>query len=299
MARELKIGIIGMDTSHTVAFTTLLQGTGTPPEQKIEGMRIVHAMRFPSPFQDEKGQNERQAQMEALGVVMKSTVAELAQGMDALFLEINDPALHLSFFRQVAGLGLPIFMDKPLAADLADGRQIVELAQAKQTKVWSSSSLRYVRKLVAARKQMTAPPTFCNVFGALGKAAAGSDVVWYGCHVTEMLVTAMGVGAVSVTAVEDPAGVVAVVTYPNGRRAVAEYSRGSYTYGGRVQAGGEVLYFDNRGDVLYYNLLIEIKRWLDTGVLPVPLEESLEVQAVMEAVERSLAQKQPIVLAAL
>jgi predicted dehydrogenase len=299
MASELKIGIIGLDTSHTVAFTTLLQGQSTPAEQKIEGMRIVHAMRFPSPFQDEKGQNERQAQMEALGVVMKPTVAELAKGMDAVFLEINDPAQHLQFFRQVAGLGLPVFIDKPLAADLADGRQIVELAKAKQTNVWSSSSLRYVRKLVAARKQMTAPPTFCNVFGALGKASAGSDVVWYGCHVTEMLVTAMGVGAQSVTAIEDPVGVVAVVSYPNNRRAVAEYSRGSYKYGGRVQAGNDVLYFDNTGDVLYYNLLVEIKRWLDTGVLPVALEESLEVQAIMEAVERSLAQKQPIALAAL
>ena len=299
MASDLKIGIIGLDTSHTVAFTQLLQGNDTPPEQRLPGLRVAHAMRFPSPFQEEKGQNERQAQMEALGVVMKPSVAELAEGMDALFLEINDPAQHLPFFRQVAGLGLPIFLDKPLAADLADGRQIVALAQAKQTNVWSSSSLRYVRKLVAARQQMTAPPTFCNVFGALGKAAAGSDVVWYGCHVTEMLVTAMGVGAQSVTAVEDPVGVVAVVSYPNQRRAVAEYSRGSYTYGGRVQAGGDVLYFDNRGDVLYHNLLVEIKRWLDTGVLPVTLAESLEVQAIMEAVERSLATKQAISLAAL
>jgi predicted dehydrogenase len=299
MARELKIGIVGLDTSHTVAFTQLMQGASTPVEQRIEGMRVAHALRFPSPFQDEKGQDGRQAEMEALGVVMKTSVADVAQGMDALFLEINDPALHLQFFRQVAGLGLPIFLDKPLAADLATGRQLVELAQAKRTNVWSSSSLRYTRRLVAARKQMTALPTLCSVFGALGKAAAGSDIVWYGCHVTEMLVTSMGLGAQSVMAVEDPAGVVAVVTYPNGRRAVAEYNRGSYTYGGRVQAGGEVLYFDNTGDLLYYNLLIEIKRWLDTGALPVTLEESLEVQAIMEAVERSLAQKQAVDLATL
>jgi predicted dehydrogenase len=299
MASELKIGIIGLDTSHTVAFTQLMQGPDTPAAPRLQGLRVVHALRFPSPFQDAKGQDERQAQMEALGVVMKPTVAELAKGMDAIFLEINDPAQHLPFFREVAGLGLPVFLDKPLAADLAAGRQIVALAQAKQTNVWSSSSLRYVRTLVAARQQMTAPPTFCNVFGALGKAAAGSDVVWYGCHVTEMLVTAMGLGALSVTAVEDPVGVVAVVSYPDNRRAVAEYSRGSYTYGGRVQAGGDVLYFDNRGDVLYHNLLVEIKRWLDTGVLPVTLAEALEVQAIMEAIERSLAQKQTIALATL
>jgi len=294
MAKELKIGIIGLDTSHTVAFTKLIQGRDTPAEQKVDGLRVVNAMRFPSPFQNEDGQNQRQADMEALGVTMQKTVADLARGMDALFLEINDPALHLDYFRQVAGLGLPVFVDKPLAANVNDARQMIELAAAHKTNTWSSSSLRYVRRLVAAKKQITALPTFCNVFGALGKAAAGSDVVWYGCHVTEMLVTAMGVGAQAVTAVEDPAGVVAVVSYPNNRRAIAEYSRGSYKYGGRIQAGNDVLYFDNTGDVLYYNLLVEIKRWLDTGVLPVSLAESFEVQAIMEAVEQSLAQKKAV-----
>jgi hypothetical protein len=294
MATELKIGIIGLDTSHTVAFTKLLQAADTPAEQRVEGLRVVHAMRFPSPFQDDKGQDERQAQMVALGVAMKPSVAELAQGMDALFLEINDPALHLDFFRRVAGLGLPVFIDKPLAANLADARQILALAAEHKTNVWSSSSLRFVRRLVAAKQEMTAPPTFCNVFGALGKAAAGSDIVWYGCHVTEMLVTAMGCGAQGVMAVEDPAGVVAVVSYAGGRRAVAEYSRGSYKYGGRIQAGNEVKYFDNTGDVLYYNLLVEIKRWLETGAIPVSLGESFEVQAIMEAVEQSLVQKRSV-----
>ncbi len=293
MAREWKIGVLGLDTSHTVAFTKVLQAPDTPPEQRVEGLRVVHAMRFPSPFQDEKGQDERQAQLEALGVTMKSSVRELAEGMDALFLEINDPAQHLPFFRQVAALGLPVFLDKPLAANLAEGREIVALARACKTNLWTSSSLRFIRRLVAARQQMTAPPTFCNVFGALGKAAAGSDIVWYGCHVTEMLVTAMGRGARSVMAVEDPAGVVAIVSYDKGRRAVAEYNRGSYKYGGRIQAGNDVLYFDNTGDVLYYNLLVEIKRWLETGAAPVSLDESLEVQAIMEAVEQSLAQKGP------
>ncbi len=288
MASERKIGIIGLDTSHTVAFTKLLQGDA-PPEQKIAGMRVVNAMRFPSPFQAEEGQDERQAQLEAMGVTMKQTVAELAEGMDALFLEINDPALHLEFFEQVAGLGLPIFLDKPLAANLAEGRKIVEIAKAKGTSMWSASSLRFLRKLEAAKREITALPSFCNVFGALGKAAAGSDVVWYGVHVTEMLVAVMGAGAAKVTAREDANGVVAIVNYPGDRRGVAEYNRGCYTYGGRLQAGNSLAYFDSRGDVLYYNLLLKIREFLDTGVPPVSLAETLEVQAIMDAIETSLA----------
>ena len=88
---------------------------------------------------------------------------------------------------------------------------------------------------------------------------------------------------------EDDNGVVAIVNYPEERRAVAEYNRGCYTYGGRIQAGKGLAYFDNRGDVLYYNLLLKIKEFLDTGVAPVPLAETLEVQAIMDAVESSMA----------
>jgi predicted dehydrogenase len=288
MASELKIGIIGLDTSHTVAFTKLLQGD-VPAEQKVTGMRVVNAMRFPSPFQTEEGQDERQAQLEELGVTMKDSVAELAEGMDALFLEINDPALHVEYFEQVAGLGLPIFLDKPLAGNLAEGKQIAALAEVEGTNMWSASSLRFIRKLVAAKQEVTDAPKFCNVFGALGKAAAGSDIVWYGVHVTEMLVACMGTGAQSVAAREDDNGVVAIVNYPEERRAVAEYNRGCYTYGGRIQAGSAVAYFDNRGDVLYYNLLLKIKEFLETGIAPVPMAETLEIQAIMDAVEASLA----------
>lgn len=288
MADEKRIGIIGLDTSHTVAFTKVMQGDG-PAEQRLEGLRVVKALRFPSPFQDEDGQDGRQADLEALGVRMVTSVAELAEDVDAIFLEINDPALHLPYFEQVAGLGLPIFVDKPWAANLEEGRKMAEIAAANQTDVWSSSSLRFVSRLTAAREAMETPTVFCNVFGALGKAAAGSDVVWYGVHVTEMLVAAMGIGARTVTAVEGDAGVVAVVEYDDNRRAVAEYNRGSYTYGGRMQAGSALHFFDSAGEVLYRNLLVRIKDWLDTGVVPVPLEETLEVQAIMDKVEASLA----------
>ncbi|MCK5801558.1 MAG: Gfo/Idh/MocA family oxidoreductase [Lentisphaeria bacterium] len=284
----MNIGIIGLDTSHTIAFTKVIQGD-VPAEQKIEGLRIVNAMRFPSPFQTEEGQDERQGQLEDLGVVMKSSVAELADGMDALFLEINDPALHLEYFEQVAGLGLPIFIDKPLAANLEEGRRIVEIAKANGTNFWTASSLRFLKSLAAAKQKVEDVPVFCNVFGALGKASAGSDVVWYGVHVTEMLTSIMGVGATAVTAREDANGVVAIVNYGDERRAVVEYNRNCYKYGGRVQAGNQCEYFDNTGEVLYNNLLEQIKAWLDGAEAPVPVAESLEIQAIMDAVEKSLA----------
>jgi len=283
MSDDVKIAIIGLDTSHTIAFANLIQGEG----KRLDGLRVVNAMRFPSAFQTEEGQDERQAQLEGWGVAMKPSVAEAVAGMDAVFLEINDPALHLEYFEQVAGLGVPVFIDKPLAGNLAEGRRIAEVAETNGTAVWSSSSLRYLTQLAAA-KEAIPEPLMCNVFGALGRAAAGSDLVWYGVHATEMLVAIMGTGAKTVRAVEDGRGIVLLVDYGDERRGIVECNRGSYHYGGRVHGKNGVRFFEVGDDVLYYNLLVEIRRFLVDGVIPVPMEESLEVQAIMDAGERSL-----------
>ena len=96
--KEKKIAIIGLDTSHTVEFTKLIQGTGT--DNKIaDGMHVSKAFRFPSAFQTEEGQDERQAILEDLGVTIMLSLEQTVEGVDAIFLEINDPVLHLQYLR--------------------------------------------------------------------------------------------------------------------------------------------------------------------------------------------------------
>ena len=131
MPNIIKLAIVGLDTSHTIQFTKLIQGD-PPAGMKVEGLRVVKAMRFPSPFQSEKDQDGRQAQLEKWGVTVTRSLEEAAADASALMLEINDPALHLQYFKQAAELGKPIFLDKPLAGTFEDGQAICELARKKR-----------------------------------------------------------------------------------------------------------------------------------------------------------------------
>ena len=63
MAKELKVGIIGLDTSHTIEFTKRFQAPDCPKEDKVGGVKVVAAMRFDSPFQKKEGLDERQKQL--------------------------------------------------------------------------------------------------------------------------------------------------------------------------------------------------------------------------------------------
>lgn len=288
MTDEFTLGVIGLDTSHTIEFARLIQGEDDP-KQAIQGLRIRRCMRFPSAFQSEPDQDKRQAQLEQWGVEVTTRLDETVRDVDGILLELNDPAMHLPYVRQIADLGKPVFLDKPLAASLEQGRQIVALAAARELPLWSSSSLRFLDTLTEARN-VVGKPELGSFFGALGKAAAGSDLVWYGVHTVEMLVAAMGTGAARVRACQDNRGIVQTVQYADGRRAVTECNQNAYFYGGRLQSKETVRCFDACGATsLYINLLNQIRAFFLTGTVPVPLAETLEVQAILDAGERSLA----------
>ena len=282
--QDNSIALIGLDTSHTVEFTKLMQH----PEHKIvDGMRATKALRFPSAFQSEEGQDKRQAELEAMGVAMARTIDDAVEGVDAIFLEINDPALHLDYFKKVVGFGHPVFIDKPLAATTEEGRQMAALAAEAGTPIWSSSSLRFIPALAEAKKKIPSP-AIVQTFGALGKAAAGSSLVWYGVHAVEMLVASLGTGAQAVRALEDKHGVRLLVEYPDDRSGLVECLRGLYKYGGRLQSEEAVAFFDSGVGSPYAALMGALRDFVIDGAVPVPFAEAQEVLGILEACEQSL-----------
>ena len=84
------ITMVGLDTSHTVAFTKLIQN---PEDKIVDGMRVTRALRFPSVFQPEDGQDARQAELEAMGVSMAATIED---AVEAAALEEKRVAMKLS-----------------------------------------------------------------------------------------------------------------------------------------------------------------------------------------------------------
>ena len=130
MAHELKIAIIGLDSSHSIEFARRMQAPDCPQDQRVAGMRALSCLRFETPFQDRQGLDERQAQLEFWGVRVTEDFDEAVADCDALFIVINDPQYHLEYFTRAAALGKPLFLDKPLADTVENGRQMCALATA-------------------------------------------------------------------------------------------------------------------------------------------------------------------------
>lgn len=234
MANEIRVGIVGIDTSHSTEFPKRMQAPDCPPLQKVEGLRAVSCMAFTTPFQNQEGVDKRTKLLESWGVKVTSSFEETVKNIDAVMIELNDPALF--------------------------------------------EALKKIQK-----------PDYGYFFGPLGLAASGSSVVWYGVHTFEMMVKAMGRGALSCKTVKHSNGVVITVEYPDKKSAVADMQEGCFSYGGvlRVKTGESVPYVVDV-DRLNTDLVRELYNFLKGGLSPVPLEDTLHVMALLDASERSL-----------
>lgn len=286
MPKEIKIALIGLDTSHTIEFAKRIQAADCPADQKITGLRATACLRFSTPFQNEDGLNVRQRQLEGWGIRVTTDFDDAVKECDAIMIEINDPSFHLEYFKRCAALEKPVFLDKPLADNIENGLEIMRLAKENKVKAISASSLRFDANLVKVCGEMP-KPALVNVYGPLGIAPAGSSIIWYGVHAFEMLEKAIGKGAACVTVRADGAGAVAIVDYSDKRRGVVELTKGAWIYGGTLRHSKAAISYSVASGNLYANILKEIEKFFRKGEATFTLEDTVEVMAMLDAAERS------------
>jgi predicted dehydrogenase len=290
-AKSLRAGIIGLDTSHVVAFTRLLNAPSPKPE--LAGVRVVAA--YPGGSPDIPSSRDRVAGFtkelsEKFGVKIVDSIDELLANVDVVLLESVDGRPHLEQAKPVFRARKPVFIDKPVAGSLADAVAIFELAKETQTPCFSSSSLRFGAGIDALRHNPKIGDIIgFDVHGPCALEAHHPDLFWYGIHGVEELFTIMGTGCRSVSRSQTEGTELVVGVWNDGRIGTFRGQRqGPYHYGGTVF--GSKGYMSGGEQAGYEPLLIEIVKFFRTGKPPVSAEETLEIYAFMEAADESKRQ---------
>lgn len=281
-----RIGIIGLDTSHSIAFTNLLNN----PEagDKLKGYKVVAA--YPYGSKDIETSSSRIPdyinQVKAKGVQITGSIAELLGMVDVVMLETNDGRLHYEQAMEVIKAGKKLFIDKPIANSMKDALAIFKAAKDKNVPVFSSSSLRFT----AGMEEVKSGKKIGKIIGADAYSPAKLekthiDFYWYGIHGVEMLFTAMGTGCKTVTRFHQDNMDVVVGVWEDGRIGTFRGTRaGKALYGGTIFGeNGNATY----GAYSYESLLNEIILFFETGNPPVQAAETLEICAFIEAAQKS------------
>ncbi|HET7219056.1 MAG TPA: Gfo/Idh/MocA family oxidoreductase [Vicinamibacterales bacterium] len=287
---EIRIGIIGTDTSHVTAFTRLLNDKADPAH--VPGARVVAAFKGGSP--DVEASRTRVDKFAAelkdtWGVEFVGSIEALTAKVDAVLLESVDGRPHLSQVRPVFTAKKRVFIDKPFTASYADAREIVRLSRESGVPFFSSSSLRYAADVQAIRNSEKHGGLHgAFAFGPENLEPHHPDLFWYGIHAVEMLYTLLGAGCEQVTRVKTDTSDTVVGRWKDGRIGTMRgLIHGKQEYGAIAFGTKAVLATPVPMTSNYRGLLVEIVKFFQTGVAPIDPDETLEIIAFMEAAELS------------
>lgn len=200
---ELKIGMIGLDTSHVVAFTKLLNRPEN--EYHVPGGRVVVA--FPGGSPDMELSHSRvkgftEQMRDKFSVEIVDSPKAVAEKCDAILLESVDGRVHLEQFREIASYGKPVFIDKPFAISSNDALEMVQLAKRYRTPLMSASALRCAENLTNTLAKLEGKDILgADTYGPLA-LEEHHGLFWYGIHTAEMLFRILGKGCKQVTVIK-------------------------------------------------------------------------------------------------
>ncbi|WP_075351255.1 Gfo/Idh/MocA family protein [Algoriphagus marinus] len=283
----IKIGIIGLDTSHSPAFTKLFNAENPRPE--LAGFRVVAA--YPYGSRDIESSFNRIPdyikQVKEWGVEIMDSIEELLKRVDVVLIETNDGKPRLEQARKVIQARKPFFIDKPVASSFEDTKKIYQEAAAKQVPIFSASSLRYLSNAQAVRHDGKIGKVLgCDAFSPATLEAGHTDLFWYGIHGVEILFTVMGPGCESVSRVSTPDTDLVVGKWKDGRIGTFRGTRtGKHEYGGTAFGSEGNLVLGNYEG--YEPLAVKIAEFFKSGNSPVDPAETLEIYAFMEAADES------------
>ena len=279
-----RIGIIGLDTSHAVAFAKSINAN---PEQ-YRDFKVIAA--YPYGTKTIPSATERipkyTEEIKTYGVKIVQSIKELLKLVDYVMLETNDGRLHLEQAKEVFKAKKVLFIDKPIAASYKDAVEIFKLSEQYKVPFFSSSSLRYIVGMQEILDGKYGKVLGADVYSPATLDPSHPDFFWYGIHAVEMLFTALGTGCKSLNRTHAEDADIIVGVWEDGRLGTVRGTRkGKPSFGGTVycEKGAVTL-----GEFKGYNPLLEkIVEFFDTEKLPFDSRETLEICAFIEAADVS------------
>jgi predicted dehydrogenase len=283
----IRLGIIGLDTSHVTAFTETINN----PDAKghVAGAKVIAAFKGGSPDIESsisRVDEYTKTLVEKHGVEICDTIEDLCSKVDAVMIESVDGRPHLEQARIAIAAGKILYIDKPVGGTLRDALEIFSLAKEANVPVFSSSSLRFAKSTQAVHGGSIGEVSHAWCSSPASLEPHHPDLYWYGVHGCEALFTVMGTGCETVQRGTTEDGMIEVTgTWKGGRTGIFREGTG-YTGEATGEKGkAAVGNFDG-----YEPLVAEIIKFFKTKKPPVSAEETIELFAFMEAADESKRQ---------
>ncbi len=212
--------------------------------------------------------------------------------VDAVIISTDDGDDHIRRVRPFIEAGLPVFVDKPMATNIADLRQFVQWHEAGAV-ILSTSGMRYAPEMRLSDEQRTQ-------LGELRWITSFTCKSWerYGIHALEAIEPLLAPGFLTVQAMSDAGGDVMHLTHRSGVRVTIGAIHDAYGSFGAVHLYGTQGQLPLRLNDTYHAFRGQLVAFIDmlqTGTRPLPFAETVELMAVIIAGRSSREQNGAII----
>lgn len=300
-AKEIRLAMLGMieGNGHPYSWSGIINGynpaemakcpypgiTAYMGRQPLEAIRIPGA-RVTHIWTDDPADAPKVAAASLIEHIVGRPEDVIGE-VDAVIIATDDGDDHVRRVRPFIEAGLPVFIDKPMATNMADLRQFAQWHQESKT-LLSTSGMRYAPEMRLSESQ-------CAHLGDLRWITSFTCKTWerYGIHALEAVEPLLGTGFLSVQAHSEEGGDLMHITHRSGVRLTLGALHDAYGSFGAVHLYG------TKGDLAlkhsdtyhaFRAQLVAFINMLQTGVRPLPFDETVELMAVIIAGIRSRAQ---------
>lgn len=251
---------------------------GQPLESvRIPGARVTHV------WTDDLADAVKVAAASRIAHVVTRPEDVLGQ-VDAVIIATDDGDDHVRRVRPFIEAGLPVFVDKPMATNVADLRQFVRWHREGRI-ILSTSGMRYAPEMRLSMAQQAH-------LGEMRWITSFTCKTWarYGIHALEAVEPLLGPGFLTVQAHADAGGDVMHLTHRSGVRLTLGALHDAYGSFGAVHlygTAGDLSLKLSDTYTAFRAQLVAFLEMLRTGTRPLPFEETVELMAVIIAGLRS------------
>lgn len=171
-----RVAIVGIENSHAteiVHYLNVLRPSHVP-------VRVTALV---------AGEPERTTELARLGGIdtVVEDAAELRGRVDALIVTSRDGALHRDLAVPFLEAGVPVWVDKPLAAGVADADEIIAAAERGGAPLTSSSALRWVADTQDLARDLGSVGELqtLTLTGPADPDSEYSGIFFYGIHIAD------------------------------------------------------------------------------------------------------------------
>lgn len=277
--KDIRIGIIGAENSHTRGFGKLFN-----IDKSFPGVSVEYVWGETEAFA--KDAMERGAIPN-----MVKDPKEMMGKIDALIVDHRHAKYHLEAAAPFVQAGIPTFVDKPFCYRLKEGVKFLEMARAAGTPVTSYSSIAHSAATMDIKEQLKELGEINQVMrsGPVELDSKYGGVFFYGVHIVQPLIYLFDQKIEKVRITQNGQNSGANLVFDNGMLVSLVFTTKKYGWQTFVETENGIVELKSRVEApkpdKNYTDMVEMFR---TGKEPRSHQSILEGVAILEALERSV-----------